>query len=69
MSLPEGEGHDVKRIAQEAALRGVGIVPGTDFLLEGGHNAFRLAYSGVLTEHIDEGVRRLADAVSAARAS
>jgi len=69
VSLPEGEGHDVKRIAQEAALRGVGIVPGTDFLLEGGHNAFRLAYSGVLTEHIDEGVRRLADAVSAARAS
>jgi DNA-binding transcriptional MocR family regulator len=67
VSLPDGEGHDVARIAQEAALRGVGIVPGTDFLLEGGKNAFRLAYSGVLTEHIDEGVRRLADAVAAAR--
>jgi DNA-binding transcriptional MocR family regulator len=67
VSLPESEGHDVARIAQEAALRGVGIVPGTDFLLEGGKNAFRLAYSGVLTEHIDEGVRRLADAVAAAR--
>jgi DNA-binding transcriptional MocR family regulator len=67
VSLPEGEGHDVARIAQEAALRGVGIVPGTDFLLEGGQNAFRLAYSGVLTEHIDEGVRRLAEAVTAAR--
>jgi 2-aminoadipate transaminase len=69
VSLPEGEGHDVARITTEAAARGVAIVPGTDFLLEGGHNAFRLAYSGVLTEHIDEGVRRLADAVQAARTS
>jgi len=67
VSLPESEGHDVARIAQEAALRGVGIVAGTDFLLEGGRNAFRLAYSGVQTGHIDEGVRRLAEAVAAAR--
>jgi DNA-binding transcriptional MocR family regulator len=40
----------------------VQIVKGTDFLLEGGENACRLAYSGVTVEQIDEGVRRLADA-------
>ena len=39
------------------------FVKGTDFLLEGGENALRLAYSGVTPEQIDEGVARLADAV------
>ena len=67
VSLPEGEGHDVARITAEAARRGVAIVPGTDFLLEGGENAFRLAYSGVPAEVVEEGVRRLAEAVEAAR--
>jgi DNA-binding transcriptional MocR family regulator len=67
VSLPEGEGHDVKRIAQEAADRGVAIVPGTDFLLEGGENAFRLAFSAVQASDVEEGVRRLAAAVEAAR--
>jgi 2-aminoadipate transaminase len=67
VSLPEGEGHDVARIAAEATRRGVAIVPGTDFLLDGGRNAFRLAYSGVPAEQVDEGVRRLAAAVTAAR--
>jgi 2-aminoadipate transaminase len=67
VSLPEGEGHDGRRIAAEAATRGVGIVPGADFLLEGGANSFRLAYSAVQPEQIDDGVRRLAEAVAAAR--
>jgi DNA-binding transcriptional MocR family regulator len=67
VSLPEDEGHDVARITAEAATRGVAIVPGTDFLLEGGHNAFRLAYSGVPVELIADGVRRLAEAIEAAR--
>jgi 2-aminoadipate transaminase len=67
VSLPEGEGHDVARITAEASARGVAIVPGTDFLLEGGENAFRLAYSGVQAADIDEGVRRLAAAIEAAR--
>ena len=67
VSLPEDEGHDVRRIAREAADRGVAIVPGTDFLLDGGENAFRLAYSDVQPEDVDEGVRRLAAAVAAAR--
>ncbi len=68
VSLPEGEGHDCARIADEAAARGVQIVKGTDFLLEGGENAFRLAYSAVTADKVDEGVRRLAEAVAAAKA-
>ncbi|MGY1744250.1 aminotransferase-like domain-containing protein [Blastococcus sp. SYSU D00695] len=67
VSLPEDEGHDVAAIVREATARGVAIVPGTDFLLEGGQNAFRLAFSGVTADVIDEGVRRLAEAVAAAR--
>ena len=38
----------------------------TDFLLEGGENTLRLAYSGVTEDQIDEGVARLAAAVNAA---
>ena len=38
------------------------FVKGTDFLLEGGENTLRLAYSGVTPEQIDEGITRLADA-------
>ncbi|WP_369131681.1 PLP-dependent aminotransferase family protein [Modestobacter sp. I12A-02662] len=67
VTLPAGEGHDVRRITKEAAARGVAIVPGTDFLLEGGENAFRLAYSAVQPGDVDEGVRRLAEAIEAAR--
>ena len=40
------------------------FVKGTDFLLEGGENTLRLAYSGVTPEQIDEGVSRLAEAVT-----
>jgi 2-aminoadipate transaminase len=68
VTLPADEGHDVRRITKEAAARGVAIVPGTDFLLEGGENAFRLAYSAVQPEDVEEGVRRLAAAIEAARA-
>lgn len=68
VELPADEGHDCAKIAKEAADRGVQIVKGTDFLVEGGENAFRLAYSAVTADRIDEGVRRLAEAVEAARA-
>jgi len=51
---------DLERAASE---RGVVFVKGADFLLEGGENSLRLAYSGVTPEQIDEGVTRLADAV------
>jgi DNA-binding transcriptional MocR family regulator len=60
VELPEGT--DVDALFDAANERGVAFVKGTDFLLEGGHNTLRLAYSGVTTDRIDEGVRRLADA-------
>jgi 2-aminoadipate transaminase len=61
VELPEGTDGDALFAA--AAERGVQIVKGTDFLLEGGENAFRLAYSGVTVPQIEEGVSRLASAV------
>lgn len=57
------DGFDGDALFAAAKERGVQIVKGTDFLVEGGENAFRLAYSGVTVEEIDEGVSRLADAV------
>jgi 2-aminoadipate transaminase len=51
-----------------AAQRGVAVVKGSDFLLEGGEHALRLAYSAVTVDQIDEGVRRLAAAVEDVRA-
>ena len=50
------------RMFTAAAERGVQFVKGTDFLLEGGENTLRLAYSGVTNDRIDEGVKRLAEA-------
>ncbi|MCU0258521.1 MAG: PLP-dependent aminotransferase family protein [Solirubrobacteraceae bacterium] len=60
VELPEGT--DVHVLFDAATERGVTFVKGTDFLLEGGENTLRLAYSGVTTDQIDEGVRRLAEA-------
>src|SRR3954451_1186203 len=53
---------DVDALAGAAKERDVIFVKGTDFLLEGGRNTLRLAYSGVRPEEIDEGVARLAEA-------
>ena len=61
VELPEDL--DVAELERAAKARGVVFVPGTDFLVEGGRNALRLAYSGVTPEQIDEGITRLADAV------
>jgi 2-aminoadipate transaminase len=60
VTLPPGT--DVASLFKVAAERGVAFVKGTDFLLEGGENTLRLAYSGVTPEQIDEGVTRLAAA-------
>ncbi|HUB73706.1 MAG TPA: aminotransferase class I/II-fold pyridoxal phosphate-dependent enzyme [Solirubrobacteraceae bacterium] len=60
VTLPEGT--DVDVLFKAAAERGVAFVKGTDFLLEGGENTLRLAYSGVTPEQIREGVTRLAEA-------
>jgi 2-aminoadipate transaminase len=58
---------DVAKLAPAALDLGVAVVKGSNFLVEGGHHALRLAYSGVPTDQIDEGVRRLAAAVEAVR--
>jgi 2-aminoadipate transaminase len=60
VELPEGV--NVADLETAAKERGVLFVKGTDFLLEGGENTLRLAYSGVTPEQIDEGVTRLAEA-------
>ena len=63
VELPEGASvADLGRAAEE---RGVQFVAGTDFLIEGGENALRLAYSGVTPDEIDAGVSRLAEAYRA----
>src|SRR3954447_26688393 len=60
VELPEGT--DVDALFGAAKDAGVIFVKGTDFLLEGGQNTLRLAYSGVTTDQVDEGVSRLAGA-------
>jgi 2-aminoadipate transaminase len=60
VTLPEGT--DVNALFDLANELGVAFVKGTDFLLEGGENTLRLAYSGVTPEQIDGGVGRLAEA-------
>ena len=60
VTLPHGT--DVHALHTAAAERGVSFVKGTDFLLDGGENTLRLAYSGVTPEQIETGVARLAEA-------
>jgi DNA-binding transcriptional MocR family regulator len=60
VTLPPGT--DVNALFDAAAERGVAFVKGTDFMTDGGDNALRLAYSGVTTDQIEEGVARLAEA-------
>jgi DNA-binding transcriptional MocR family regulator len=61
VELPEDV--DVAELEKAAAEREVLFVKGTDFLLEGGQNTLRLAYSGVTPEQIDEGITKLAEAL------
>ncbi|HLV59626.1 MAG TPA: PLP-dependent aminotransferase family protein [Natronosporangium sp.] len=65
VELPHGA--TAKAVAEAAAERGVTVVPGTGFMLDGGEGALRLAYSAVPDAQIEEGVRRLADAVASLR--
>jgi 2-aminoadipate transaminase len=60
VELPETT--DVDALFVAAGERGVTFVKGTDFLLDGGRNTLRLAYSGVTADQIDEGISRLAEA-------
>jgi DNA-binding transcriptional MocR family regulator len=61
VELPEEV--DVGELEIAARERGVLFVKGTDFLLDGGRNTLRLAYSGVNPQEIETGVGRLAEAV------
>ena len=56
---------DAAALVPEAERRGVAVVKGADFLMEGGEHALRLAYSAEGPDRIREGVRRLAEAVAA----
>lgn len=60
VTLPPGA--DAAALHRAAGERGVAFVKGTDFVLEGGENTLRLAYSGVTPRQIEEGVARLAAA-------
>ena len=53
----------VAELEKAAAERDVVFVKGTDFLLDGGENTLRLAYSGVTAEQIGEGIKRLSEAL------
>ena len=57
----------VDKLVPAATQRGVAVVKGSDFLLDGGEHALRLAYSAVTVDQIDEGVRRLAAAIEDVR--
>jgi 2-aminoadipate transaminase len=65
VELPEDV--DVDELFPVAAAKGVAIVKGGDFLLDGGRHAMRLAYSAVTPEQIDTGVQRLAAAIEEVR--
>jgi 2-aminoadipate transaminase len=56
-------GVNTVKLFDVAKEHGVEYVKGTDFMLEGGETAMRLAFSGVNPEQIDEGITRLAAAV------
>lgn len=58
-----GDDVDVDKLAPAAEARGVQVVKGTGFVVDGGRHSLRLAYSAVATDRIDEGVRRLAAAI------
>ena len=60
VTLPEGT--EVDALFQRASELGVAFVKGSDFLLSGGENTLRLAYSGVTPEQVEDGVSRLAEA-------
>ena len=60
VTLPAGT--DVAALQRAAGELGVSFVKGSDFMLDGGENAMRLAYAGVTPAQIEEGVSRLAAA-------
>ena len=60
VEMPRGT--DVDALLHAAAQRGVQFIRGSDFVLEGHESSLRLAYSGVTTTEIEQGIALLADA-------
>ncbi len=60
VDMPRGT--DVGALFEAAAERGVLFVKGSDFVLDGADSSLRIAYSGVTSAQIEEGVKRLAEA-------
>ena len=65
LTLPDGI--EPSAVLAAAAERGLALVSGDDFVIDGGSGAVRVAYSGVTPEQIREGVTRLAAALDAVR--
>jgi len=63
IELPAGT--DVAAAFEAAKERKLAFVKGTDFMLDGGENTLRIAYSGVTPDQIEEGVSRLAESLAA----
>jgi len=62
VTLPDGM--DAAALLDRAVERGVAFTPGTAFFVDGaGEGTLRLSFSGLATTQIDEGVKRLADAI------
>ncbi len=62
LTLPEGM--SANALLPRALQRGVGFTPGTAFFLdEAGERTLRLSFSSVPSARIDDGVRRLAEAI------
>ena len=57
------EGRDTVALSKRAKEAGAPFIPGTDFMLEGGWNSLRFSFASVPPEHMDEGVRRIAQAL------
>jgi DNA-binding transcriptional MocR family regulator len=66
LTLPEGI--DATALLPRAIARGVSFTPGAAFFVDqGGERSIRVSFSSVPLTRIDEGVRRLADAIRDAR--
>ena len=64
LTLPDDA--DSRELARRAAERGVGIVPGTLFFVDGrGADKLRLSFSMVSESQIDDGIERLATLLAA----
>ena len=66
LTLPAGL--DATELLPAAIERGVAFTPGAPFFMDGaGTGTLRLSFSSVAAARIDEGTRRLAEAIKAAR--